>query len=168
MLAPERAYEIDAISLAVLNEIDGEKTVAEIVGAARRAYTARRRRRIARRDQACCRASPTNGCCATAPTLSRRRRCPRSRVDMRLSRAARRAAGGTHASLSFAMPVLLQSARTRARKCRVGAEEWGDVPQRGGDRRAATAPLRRRADRAPGSRRDPGLRRRGRALHQSS
>ncbi|ARN80716.1 pyrroloquinoline quinone biosynthesis protein PqqE [Methylocystis bryophila] len=33
VLAPERAYEIDAISLAVLNEIDGAKTVGEIAGA---------------------------------------------------------------------------------------------------------------------------------------
>jgi pyrroloquinoline quinone biosynthesis protein E len=33
VLAPERAYEIDAISLAVLNEIDGVKTVGEIAGA---------------------------------------------------------------------------------------------------------------------------------------
>jgi PqqA peptide cyclase len=32
VLAPERAYEIDAISLAVLSLIDGEKTVAQIAG----------------------------------------------------------------------------------------------------------------------------------------
>jgi pyrroloquinoline quinone biosynthesis protein E len=31
VLAPERAYEIDAISLAVLREIDGRKTVADVV-----------------------------------------------------------------------------------------------------------------------------------------
>jgi PqqA peptide cyclase len=40
LLAPERAYEIDAISLAVLREIDGVKTVGEIARALSARYGA--------------------------------------------------------------------------------------------------------------------------------
>ena len=87
------------------------------------------------------------------------------RGDVRHSaRRARRA----DASLSAAMPLLLQPDRTRPRRQRTddrGMEEGSDRTRR--DRRAADPFLRRRTDRAQGSGRTGAARQRCRAVLQS-
>ena len=76
-----------------------------------------------------------------------------------------RRADGADASLSAALPLLLEPARARQA---LGRDGHGDraARARGGGRarRAARASLRRRADGAPGHRRDHRQMRRGRAL----
>ena len=156
ILGPERAYEVDAIGLAVLDLCDGRRSLAAIAGQLAQTYSAPveiiPRGRLA--------GGPTSAAGRTFASFALQDRLP-------FALARRGPARRTDPSLPAAVPLLLEPARTGARQPRTHRRRMGrDLRAGGRDGGAAIAPVGRRADGAPRSRPHPRPRGRRRPLHQ--
>ena len=149
LLAPERVVKVNPIAVEILKLCDGSRRLSEIVAGLAQRFNA---------DPARVGADVRDACSL---------RWPRRGWPSYDAASARGPARRTDASLPARLPLLLEPGQSRraARRDEHGRLEAHLLRSRR-TRRAASAPLRRRALLAPRSRGADGACGRGRALHQ--
>ncbi len=152
LLGPERVIEAEGPASEILRRCDGSRTVGEIVDELAALYTADRAEIEGDVNEMLAElASEADAGGMSGPALS----------------GAARAAGGTYASLSPRLPILLEPADLGQPGRRAGHGDLGARVSRGcRDGRAAGPPVGRRTRVAPRPGRDRRRRARRRALHQ--